>query len=146
MNSVGKNTALHIAEQIMDFHYEQQRQEHLRRYEYIQQKKEMRYSRRLVTMLSLIAVVIVLMCSTIVTLEMQIRERENRLSALKVEVAELKKENQEAEKRLSRGDDYDWVRQKALQLGMTAITADKVIYYSVEDTDFMEQYENIPTS
>ena len=79
-----------------------------------------------------------------VTLAMQAREKEEHIADLKIAVSELKKENQEAEKRMHGNVDYRWVREQAEKLGMSQATKDHIIYYSVDDVDYMMQYESIP--
>lgn len=145
MSYRGKDAAWLIAERITEYHQEKKQQEYLRHQQYIQHKKHMRCLRKSVCMLTMAASVMMALCGTIVTLELQVKEREARLASLRVEISDLKKENQEAEKRLSQEADYQWVREEAVKMGMSRATADRVIYYSVEDSDYMEQHSNIPT-
>lgn len=146
MNSLGNDRAWRIAEQWIDYWYEKERQENQRRYRYIQKKKEIRHSRKSVMALSAVAAIMLILCVGIVFFGMQVREREARINTLTTEIALVRQENKEAEKRISYDTDYQWIREEALKLGMTPVTADKVIYYSVEDADYMVQYESIPNA
>lgn len=146
MNSLGNDESLFIAERLIDYSYEKKRQENLRRYEFIQKKKEMRHSKKSVMVLSVIAGMMLVLCVTIVFLGMQVREQEARVDTLKTEIAELRELNKDAEKRIANNVDYQWVREEALKLGMKPATSDMVIYYSIESKDFMVQHEEIPTS
>lgn len=145
MNSLGNDKALFVAEQLIDYCHEKERQENLRRYQFIQKKKEIRHTRKSVMVLSGIAGLMLVLCVTIIFLGMQVREQETRVETLKTEIAELRELNKDAEKRISNNVDYQWVREEALKLGMTPVTKDKVIYYSVENADYMVQLEEIPT-
>lgn len=144
MNTVKKDRALFLAECLMDYCHEKERQERLRRKQYIEHKKEMRYSRKSVSALIFVAIVMVVLCVNIVSLGMQVREREKKVSVLAEELSEIRKENQDAQKRLSNNADYRWVREEALKLGMSQVSVKQVIYYSVEDVDYMVQYDDIP--
>lgn len=146
MSYTGKDTALQIAERIIDYNHKKEQQAYLRRQQYREHKKHMHHLRKTVCMLTIAASILMVCCGTIVTLEMQVREREARVSALRVELAEIKQENREAQKRISQVTDYDWVREQAFKLGMSKITEKNVIYYSVEATDYMEQHQSIPAS
>lgn len=145
MISTGNEKALLVAEQIMDFCYEKKRQEKMRQEWYVQQKKEKRHMGIGVVGLSTAAALMLVLCVIMLTLGMQVRERELRMESLMTEVSALRKENKEAEKRLMDHADYQWIREEAVRLGMSQVTADQVIYYSVENADYMVQLEDIPT-
>lgn len=144
MNSLGNDRALYVAERLIDFCHERERQENLRHYWYIQQKKELKHCKRSVIVLTVILTLMLFLCVRMISLEMQVREREERVSLLMTEVSELKKLNTEAEKRLTNTADYQWVQEEARKLGMSHADADQVIYYSIENEDYMVQLEDIP--
>ncbi|MBO5303654.1 MAG: hypothetical protein J6A92_06345 [Lachnospiraceae bacterium] len=144
MRYMGKDAALFVAERIIDYNHEKQQQEYLRQKQYIEHKKHMRHMKKSVWMLTIAVSLLMTLCGTIVTLEMQVQEREERMSALRVELAEIKMENLEAKKRLSQNTDYQWVREQAIKLGMSEVTAERVVYYSVNESDYMEQHSDIP--
>lgn len=147
MSSLGDNKdALYVAECLMDYSHKKERQENQRREEYIQQKKEMKHTKRSLVGLTMLASVLISMCVVMISLDIQVKEQEERIADLKAQVSEMKKLNKEAEKRLSDSADYQWVREEALKLGMSQVTAEQVIYYSVEDGDYMVQLDDIPTS
>lgn len=146
MSNLENNSALFVAEQLMEYSHKKERQAKQRQHQYLEHKKEMRYSRKSVFILSGIAGIMLALCVTIIFLGMQVREREVRVESLVTEVSELRKENKEAEKRISNKADYQWVREEALKLGMSQVTKDRVIYYSLEDKDYMVQHEDIPAS
>lgn len=146
MSSLGNREALYVAECLMDYSQEQKRQENLRKQEYAEKKKEIKHTKKSLVGLTLLASVMISMCVTMISLDMQVKEQEERIAELKSQVSEMKKQNKEAEKRLSNSADYQWVREEALKLGMSQVTAEQVIYYSVEDGDYMVQLDDIPIS
>ena len=59
--------------------------------------------------------------------------------------ADLKAENDEAYKRLSTSVDLESVKKTALEeLGMSYVKESQIVYYSVGDDDYMNQYGDIP--
>lgn len=146
MNSLGNDTALDVAERFIDYCHEKERQENLRRYQYIQKKKEIRNTRKNVALLTIVVAVMLVLCITMISLEMQVRQQEKQINNLKTEVAQMKKENKEAEKRLANMVDYRWVQEEALKLGMSRVTEDRIVYYTVDSGDYMVQLKNIPKS
>lgn len=141
---MGNDLAWQLAERIMEYNYEKRKDKFMRQYHYLLHKKEMWRRRKIVWILSLFVSIVLILCTTIITMELQLKEREQRVASLQAEVLELRKENQEAEKRLTQRNDFAWVMEEAIKLGMSRATADRVIYYSVDKIDYMEQYESIP--
>lgn len=146
MNSLGNKEALYVAECLIDYDHKKKRREKKRLDEYIEKKKEIRHTKKSLILLTALAVLMISLCVVMITMEMHVREQGARIAELKTQVSEMKKQNKEAEKRLSSSVDYQWVRKEALRLGMSQATEDQVIYYSVEDGDYMVQLDDIPVS
>ncbi len=144
MNSFENDSALLVAEHLMEYSRRIERQKKLQKEQYIQHKKEVRRSRKYTVLFIGVAVVMLCLCMIMISLAMQVREREERISGLKIEISEIRKVNKEAERRVYGLNDYRWVREEAIKLGMSQVTADRVIYYSVDDADYMVQFDNIP--
>lgn len=83
-------------------------------------------------------------CVTYIRLQSDITSRTKNISMLESEITNLRADNDAAEKRITLSTDLDAVKQKALELGMKFASPDQIIYYSVEDNDFMDQYSDIP--
>ena len=143
---MGNDAAYQLAERIIEYNYKKRQQEYLRQYQYLQNKKEIRKRRKNAWMMFLLVFIMMILCGTMVTMEIQVRESEERIVSLQTELSELKKQNKEAQKRLFGREDYDWIMQEAIKLGMSQATADRVVYYSIEENDCMEQYQSIPIS
>ena len=56
----------------------------------------------------------------------------------------VKAENDAAKKRIDLSTDLDAVKEQALALGMKYASPGQIFYYSIEDSDFMDQYSEIP--
>ena len=144
MSSLDNNSALFVAECLMEYSRKKERQEQLRLEQYLEHKAQIALVKKYMVLLSVAGIMMISLCSGMVTLAMQAREKEEHIADLKIAVSELKKENQEAEKRMHGNVDYRWVREQAEKLGMSQATKERIIYYSVDDVDYMMQYESIP--
>ena len=69
----------------------------------------------------------------------------NRISALQTEVTNIKADNSAIESRIATAANLKDVKGIALQqLGMVYANADQIVYYEMENADYMSQYQNIP--
>ena len=67
------------------------------------------------------------------------------ISNLESQIADLKAENDEAFKRINTAVDLDAIKNTAInELGMFYASEDQIIYYTVENDDYMNQYIEIP--
>ena len=71
--------------------------------------------------------------------------RMKAIASLESQVTDLKADNDEAYKRINTAVDLDAIKEKAIdELGMFYATQDQIVYYSVDKTDYMNQYNEIP--
>ena len=143
-NSLGNEQADFVAEQFLSYCENKKRKERQRRLAYIEHKKDMQESRRIVAGLSLLLSVMIVLCVAIVSLNMQNMQKKEQVALLEERVLAAKEETKEARKRLAGMTDYKWVEKEARKLGMSRVTPDKVYYYTVEADDFMVQYQDVP--
>ena len=69
------------------------------------------------------------------------------ISALESQVAELKADNDAAEKRIETAVDLATIKDIAMnQLGMSYAGPDQIIHYTVDKEDYMNQFEDIRIS
>ena len=67
------------------------------------------------------------------------------ISALESQVAELKADNDAAEKRIETAVDLSTIKDIAMnQLAMSYAGLDQIIHYTVDKEDYMNQVEDIP--
>lgn len=143
VNRLENEEALFVADQFLNYCEEKERKKRRQRMAYQEHKREMRASRRQMAGLCLVLSVMIALCVTMVSLNMQTMQREEQIALLEERVSAAKKETKEAKKRLVGQTDYKWVEREAKKLGMSRVTPDQIYYYTVEDDDFMVQYRDV---
>ena len=109
------------------------------------QARELRMSRRYVAFLAVAVSITCLVCAAYVHLQADITTRVSNISALEKEIADLKTDNDTTLKRVNTSINLNEIKEKAIaELGMVYAAPDQVAYYSIEDSDYMTQYEEIP--
>ena len=83
-------------------------------------------------------------CVTYIQLQSDITSRMKNIARLESQIADLKADNDAAMKRIDLSTDLDAVKQSAFGLGMNYAREDQIVYFSVEDNDYMNQYSDIP--
>ena len=102
-------------------------------------------SRRYVAFLAVAVSITCLVCAAYVHLQAEITTRMSNISALEKEIADLKTDNDTTLKRVNTSINLNEIKEKAIaELGMVYAAPDQVAYYSIEDSDYMTQYEEIP--
>ena len=82
---------------------------------------------------------------TYIKIQSDVTARMNQIASLESQIADLKADNDEAFKRISNSVDLDSVRNTAMnELGMFYAKESQIIYYSVGDDDYMNQFGEIP--
>lgn len=110
------------------------------------QEKALRTSRRYVMFLSMGAVVFAMVAGAYIKIQSDITARMKTISKLESQIADLRAENDEAYKRISTAVDLDAIKDTAInELGMFYATSRQIVYYTVENDDYMNQYIAIPT-
>ena len=121
---------------------EREREEQLRRRK---QERQLRMSKRYVVFLTMAVTVFGVFAGTYIKIQSDMTARMNTISSLESQIADLKADNDEAYKRIRMSVDLDSVREKALnELGMSYAKESQIIYYTVDNDDFMNQYSEIP--
>lgn len=109
------------------------------------QEKAMRLNIGYVMFCTLALIVTCMVCVTYIQLQSDITGRMKHISTLERQVADLKADNAAAKKRIDLSTDLDAVKDRAVnEFGMGYAGAGQIIYYSVEDEDYMNQYSDIP--
>lgn len=84
-------------------------------------------------------------CGAYIKLQSDVTARMKKIASLESQVTDLKADNDEAYKRINTAVDLDAIKEKAInELGMFYATQDQIVYYSVDKTDYMNQYNEIP--
>ena len=110
-----------------------------------EQERTLRVGRSYLTFLTMVMVVFGVFAGTYIKIQSDVTSRMNTVSGLESQIADLKAENDEAYKRLSTSVDLESVKKTALEeLGMNYVKESQIVYYSVGDDDYMNQYGDIP--
>lgn len=127
---------------------QEEREAELRREKRIAHKnreRALRTSRRYVVFLSMGAIIFASFASVYINIQSDITARMKTISKLESQISDLKAENDEAYKRISTAIDLDAIKDKAInELGMFYATSGQIVYYTVENDDYMNQYIEIP--
>ena len=135
-----------MTEEEIDAYYRQCREENLKRYYTIQVNRAIREERGRLIRLVVVTIAALVVCTVFLKLNFQVQQQTYRVAVLQKEIDALHLMNEDAQKRLEDAADWYEVREKAASLGMGYPKEGNVIYYSVDDTDYMFQTGDIPTS
>ena len=139
-----EQNAAYMTEAQIDDYYRSQREEHLKRYYTIRANREMRESRGRLARLVLVTVLTLVVCTVFLQISFRVQQQTYRVAVLQKELNTLRQQNDDAQKRLEDAVGRCEVQEKALQLGMGYPKEGNVVYYSVEDSDYMFQTRDIP--
>ena len=85
-------------------------------------------------------------CTVFLKLNFQVQQQIYHVAVLQKEIDALRLANEDAQKRIEDARNLHEVRERAISLGMGYPKEGNVIYYSVDDTDYMFQTGDIPQS
>lgn len=102
-------------------------------------------SRGYVAFLTLCVGVVAFAAVALVQIQSQVTQRMEHIAALESQITDLKADNDARYKEIVTSVDLDYIKDVAMnQLGMQYATQEQIIYYSVENNNFMDQYSDIP--
>ncbi len=91
---------------------------------------------------------IILACAMFVgyvSLQTSVTSRMNNIADLQSELSEVNADNKATESRIATTTNLSEIKEKAINdLGMVYATSNQIVYYSVDGTDYMSQYYDIP--
>ena len=135
-----------MTEEEIDAYYRERREEALKRYYAIQANRAIREDRGRLIRLVIIMVTTLVVCTVFLKLNFQVQQQIDHVSVLQKEIDALRLTNEDAQKRLEDTVDLFSVQKKAEALGMGYPKEENVVYYSVDETDYMFQTGEIPPS
>ncbi len=139
-----EQNAVYMTEAQIDDYYRSQREEHLKRYYTIRANRELRESRSRLVRLVLVTILTLVVCTVFLQISFRVQQQTCRVAVLQKELNTLRQHNDDAQKRLEDAVGRYKVQEKALQLGMGYPKEGNIVYYSVEDSDYMLQTRDIP--
>lgn len=107
-------------------------------------EREMRVNFGYLLFCTMAIVLISGVCVTYIRLQSDIINKTKSISKLESQIVDLRADNDAAMKRLELSTDLSAVKQKALEFGMRYAGKDQIVYYHIENNDFMNQYSDIP--
>ena len=112
----------------------------------VAQERALRANRGYVIFLSIGVAIFGFFAGKYIEIQSDITARMKTISRLESQIANLKAENDEAYKRINTAIDLDAIKNTAInELGMFYAAEGQIVYYTVEDDDYMNQYIQIPT-
>ena len=102
-------------------------------------------SKGYVAFLTLCVGVIGFAAVAMVQMQSQVTQRMEHIASLESQITDLKADNDARYKEIVTSVDLEYIKDVAInQLGMQYAREDQIIYYSVENNNFMDQYSDIP--
>ena len=82
---------------------------------------------------------------TLVQMQSSVTQRMKRIANLEAQLQNLKADNDAKYKEIVTSVDLEYIKDVAInELGMTYASEEQIIYYTVEEENFMDQYRDIP--
>lgn len=110
------------------------------------QQRAMAMDRGYVAFLAAATVVCFLVCAIFIYLQSDVTTRMANIASIESQIAEVKADNVAAEKCLETTMNLDQIKEAAKNLGLIMPGSEQVRYYSVENSDYMNQYGEIPSN
>lgn len=109
------------------------------------QERALQMSPGYVLFLAVATMIMVAVSGVYLQLRAELTGRIKNVSSMKSEVLNLKTDNDAEQKRIDTSVNLEEIRQKAIrELGMVYPSKDQIIYFEVDATDYMNQYQDIP--
>lgn len=114
------------------------RQRRLRNRNQVRARRQAKYNTIRVAVYLLVVTAFLL---AYVALQSSVTTSMKKLANLQSQIATLKAENSATENRMNAGANLETVKDKAQKsLGMVYADSSQIVYYTMEDTDYMDQY------
>lgn len=124
---------------------EEERRRELRRQRRILER-EKRISRANMVAMCFATIMILGLCALYIGLQSRLIENKNKIADLKGKVINLTQENDAESKRIETSVDLNDIRKTAKKkLGMVYPKESQIVYYHIDNNDYMEQYKDIPS-
>lgn len=105
----------------------------------------MAMSRGYVVFLTICVMAIAASAVSLVRMQSSVTQRMKDVAAIESQITSLRTENDAKYKEISTSIDLNYVKDVAMnQLGMKYAAPEQVVYYSVENVNYMDQYSDIP--
>ena len=124
---------------------EQQRKKHRRNAIRRNRARALHMSKGHVAFLTVCVAIVAFSAVSLIQIQSQVTQRMENIAVLESQITDLKADNDARYKEIVTSVDLDYIKDVAInQLGMQYATEEQVIYYSIENNNFMDQYSDIP--
>lgn len=124
---------------------EQKRKKHRRNAIRRNRERALYMSKSYVAFLSVCVVIVAFSAVALIQIQSQVTQRMEHIAVLESQITDLKADNDARYKEITTSIDLEYIKDVAMnRLGMKYATEEQVIYYSVENNNFMDQYSDIP--
>ncbi len=106
-------------------------------------RREMISKRRAFIFMSFCVLLLCLFSFSMVYLNCQVTNRSKNVAKLQSELLKIKDDNDSRERSYLAALNYNDLRAKASSLGMSPTTGEQIIYFSMDEDDYMEQSRDI---
>ncbi|MCR5641288.1 MAG: hypothetical protein K6G04_08060 [Lachnospiraceae bacterium] len=123
----------------------QERERRLRKKRLIEHKKELRRRKMHALYMTFGLMIFGGLCTSYIYLQNSITTSMHNIASLQSEISDLKAANAATESRIHTATNLNDIKNRAVnELGMVYATSDQIVYYDMQDEDYMNQYDNIP--
>lgn len=108
-------------------------------------QKTQKMNGRFIVFLAAATVVCAVFCGLFIHMQSDITMNMENVAALETQISDLKADNDAVEKRLETTMSLGEIKEKAVkELGMKYPASDQIVEFSVENSDYMNQYGSVP--
>ena len=124
---------------------EEQRRKHRRNAARRNRERALHMSKGYVAFLTICVAIVAFSAVSLIQIQSQVTQRMENIASLQSQITDLKADNDARYKEIVTSVDLGYIKDVAInQLGMKYASEEQVIYYSVENNNFMDQYSDIP--
>lgn len=141
-NTVRKNVQV-VADPRRDPEYKAREQQRRERRRQAAQAERMNFL--YVTFLAVAAVMLVFICYQFLTMQTAMSKNVSEISSLKVQLEDMKAENDFLKGRIEESVDLSEIRRIAMdELGMVEANPSQIVSYTYDSSDYVRQYASVP--
>ena len=108
-------------------------------------ERALHMSRGYVAFLTVCVAIVAFAAVSLIQIQSQVTQRMEHIAALQSQITDMKADNDARYKEIVTSVDLEQIKDVAInELGMQYATEEQIVYFSVENDNFMDQYSDIP--
>lgn len=124
---------------------EEQRKKHRRNAARRNRERALHMGKGYVLFLSACVIAVAVSAVALIQMQSQVSQRMKNIAAMESQLTDMKADNDARYKEIVTSVDLEYIKNVAInELGMNYATAEQLIYFSVDNQNFMDQYGDIP--